>query len=301
MSEVASIGQILRQRREERGLTIEQVAFQSKVPLRLLQALEGDDYHLLPDALYLIRFLHDLAVFLKLDVNALETEFQSAIRRPPRQTLAVAPPPPPPPTIPWKQVIWTVAAILVVTPLVFIVLSLISKRAEERPAPTPVKEQVAAEQSPAEGNGGIVADRFLAMHPEKEGSAVNPASGAKLETRQGTPESVKPAALPVERLPRRFVLTARAVEATWMSVRADGGEQREVLLQAGEVARFSADAGFVVTLGNAGGVNLTLNGTPVPSMGKSGQVIRDLVIPVGEKPPGPPGAAPPRESRQTTE
>ena len=196
MSEGGSIGQILRQRREERGLTVDQAAFQSKIPLRLLQALEDDDYHLLPDALYLIRLLHDLAVFLKLDANALETEFQSAIRRPPRQTLAVGPPPQAPPTIPWKQVVLTVAAISVVTPLVFIVLSLMSKRAAERPAPVTVKEQVAAEQSPVEGNGRIVADRFLTMRPEVDGSEGNPGSGTKLEGSREMLESVRPGTAP---------------------------------------------------------------------------------------------------------
>lgn len=86
-----------------------------------------------------------------------------------------------------------------------------------------------------------------------------------------------------------------------MSVRADGGERRQVLLRAGEEARFVADSGFVVTLGNAGGVNLTLNGAPVPITGKSGDVIRDLALPSVDKGPGFPSAAPPRESRQTTE
>ena len=72
MEAQASIGSTLRQHREERGLTVEQAAYQSKVPLRLVQALESDDYHLLPDALYLIRLLHDYATFLKLDVAAIE-------------------------------------------------------------------------------------------------------------------------------------------------------------------------------------------------------------------------------------
>jgi cytoskeletal protein RodZ len=72
MGEMTTIGQVLRQRREERGLTPEQAAFQSKVPLRLLQALESDDYRLLPDAAYLTRLLHEYARLLKLDCEALE-------------------------------------------------------------------------------------------------------------------------------------------------------------------------------------------------------------------------------------
>jgi cytoskeleton protein RodZ len=312
MEERESIGQILRHRREERGLTIEQAAFQSKVPLRLFHALEADDYHLLPDALYLIRLLHDLAVFLKLDPGALETEFRTAIRRPPRRTLAVAPPPPPPPTIPWRQVAWTVAAIVVITPLVFIVLSLTSnRRAMETTTPTQLKdmEQSMVEQVPAEGNGGMIADRFLAMHPGIEQMGGFPASGAMPEASREALESRGTAGVasqegPTSSLaksPRRFLLTAHALEPTWISVRADDGERRQLLLQTGQVARFVADTGFVVTLGNAGGVDLTLNGTPVPSAGKSGQVVRDMAIPAAEKAPGSPGAVSPRGSRQTVE
>jgi cytoskeleton protein RodZ len=77
---------------------------------------------------------------------------------------------------------------------------------------------------------------------------------------------------------------AYALEPTWMAVRADGGQEREVLLQRGQTARFSADAGFVVTIGNAGGVELILNGEPVPPLGVSGQVIRDLALPSPRKP-----------------
>jgi hypothetical protein len=70
-----------------------------------------------------------------------------------------------------------------------------------------------------------------------------------------------------------------------MRVRADGGEQREVLLQKGQTVRFGAEKGFVVTVGNAGGIRLALNGAALPSLGATGQVIRDLAIPL-------PGAAP---------
>lgn len=334
MDEQDSIGQILRQRREERGLTIEQAAFQCKIPLRLLQALEADDYHLLPDALYLIRLLHDLAVFLRLEPAALEAEFRAAIRRPPRQTLAVAPPPPPPPTIPWKQVIWTLGAIVVVTPLVFITLSLTSKRAAERSAPAPSGDERVGESPPVEGSGGMLADRFLAVRagqnaasqetpeatrltPEAIGpsgpsaqagpaaaSTGSPRPADSTGGRPGTtaqppanPPGPTPSAPGSRRPPQRFVLTARALEPTWISVRTDGGEPREVRLQMGQVAQFIADAGFVVTLGNAAGVDLTLNGNPVPSLGQAGQLIRDVAIPVREKAPASPGVAPPLQSR----
>ena len=36
---------------------------------------------------------------------------------------------------------------------------------------------------------------------------------------------------------------------------------------------------FVLTIGNAGGISLELNGRPVPRLGASGAVISRLVLP----------------------
>jgi cytoskeleton protein RodZ len=75
------------------------------------------------------------------------------------------------------------------------------------------------------------------------------------------------------------VLVARAQEQTWLVVKADGGEAREVLLQAGQTARFTAAKSFLLTVGNAGGVTLTVDGVAVAPLGRSGQVVRDLTLP----------------------
>jgi cytoskeleton protein RodZ len=79
--------------------------------------------------------------------------------------------------------------------------------------------------------------------------------------------------------PARHNLIARAHEPTWLSVRSDRGERRQVLLQPGQTARFGAEERLLVTMGNAGGVTLWFNGTPLTVQGRSGEVIRDLVLP----------------------
>lgn len=283
-----SIGQTLTRRREERGLPPEAAAAASRVPLRLLQALESDDYRLLPDPLYLLRFLHDYGRFLGLDPAALEAAFRAAVRRPSRLTFASAAGGPVPPAIPWKQIGWTLAAVLVVIPLVFIALSLASKRAAERP-PVPVAERAAesGERERLVDSGA----RSGAAGPSVElpaGAATSP-STAPTETpaapvppapsgevaRAGVSPSPAPPAEPT----RRQLLVAEASQATWLRVRPDGAEGREVLLQAGQRARFTADRTFLVTVGNAGGVRLSLNGAPLPALGAPGQVVRDLPVP----------------------
>ena len=293
MTEKATIGQILRQHREERGLTPEQAAYQSKVPLRLLQALEADDYRQLPDAAYLTRFLQEYARLLKLNPDALAQEFRRTIHRPPGPSLAPAPPPPQPP-IPWKHVAWPGAAILVVTPLVFIVLSLASKRAAERAPAPPAVERPSEEPGPVGDSNRLIPDRPAATLSDAVRSDTAEAPAGTRGIVPGPAAIAQaPPVLPPERKPYRFLLTANALEPTWMTVRADGGQEREVLLQKGQTARFVADAGFVVTVGNAGGVEFGLNGQPLPFLGASGQVIRDLAIPPGRRPSDAPEAPSP--------
>ena len=305
MGEKLSIGQTLRKQREERGLTPEQAAYQSKVPLRLLQALEADDYRLLPDPGYLIRLLHEYALLLKLDVKALEAEFRTAIRRPPGPSLVPVPSQPPPTPIPWRQVLWSAAAILIITPLVFIALSLASKRAAERPAPPRVAERLIEEQAPVEGEGTGGPEQPFTVRPgstqpevtvsSREAPALLQKASQSAGPIQGSPTPAPPSS-PAERRPPRFLLTARALEPTWMTVRAGEGQERDVLLQKGQTARFVSDTGFVVTVGNAGGVELSLNGNPLPSLGASGQVIRSLAIPLPIREPETLGAAAPGTS-----
>ena len=281
MEKQESIGQILRRRREERGLTVEQAAHQSKVPIRLVEALESDDYHLLPDALYLVRLLHDYATFLQLDADAIEAEFRLAVRRPPRSSLAPPSATRPDPAIPWKQMLWTMVAILVVTPLVFIALSLASKRAQDREAQAPTAAPQAEESRPVGDEAVGVSSRLLGSVTPSASSVGDlaaeeapPASAAAGEAPTPIPTDIVAKAAPA-----RHVLVVRAHEPTWLSVRSDAGERRQVLLQPGQAARFEAKEGFRVTVGNAGGATLWLNGASLPSLGRSGEVVRDLILP----------------------
>jgi len=282
MDAQVSIGEALRRRREERGLTAEQAAFQSKVPLRLVQVLESDDYQLLPDPLYLVRLLHEYAMFLGLNAATLEAEFQQAIQRPPRTSLAPVPALRHAPTIPWRQVLWTVAAILVIAPLVLIALSLASKRVADQGVQTrPVESRP---EDAVSASGGVVGSNDR-LRDESAPSALSPVVAPSPDTAAapvvGTRDTIPPprtgAVASVASV--GHVLIARAQEPTWMSVQADRKDRREVLLQAGQTARFEAETGFHITLGNAGGVTLAFNGTPLPPLGRSGEVVRDLVLP----------------------
>lgn len=70
--------------------------------------------------------------------------------------------------------------------------------------------------------------------------------------------------------------TARQV---WVWISADDGPQRAVSLDRGESATFRAEERYVLTVDDAGGVEVSLNGTQLPSLGGKAQAKREVVIP----------------------
>jgi len=73
---VADIGNILREARIRRGLTIKDVAEVTKIRARYLEALENDDYGMLPGPTFVAAFLRTYAGFLKLDAENLVGEYR---------------------------------------------------------------------------------------------------------------------------------------------------------------------------------------------------------------------------------
>jgi cytoskeleton protein RodZ len=82
----------------------------------------------------------------------------------------------------------------------------------------------------------------------------------------------------------RHILMVQARELTWLAVRVDGGDEHEVLLREGEMVRWGAVESFLLTVGNAGGVDLVLDGQPVRVPGRRGEVVRNIQLPSISKP-----------------
>lgn len=232
-------GRLLREARETRGVSLEEAAAATHIRPIFLKAMEEDDYHLLPDERYLVRFLGEYAAFLGLDPEEVQRQFSRQIARP-KTSLAVFPVKRSI-TLSTRQILPGLLFLLLLFPSVFIGLSLLSDRAQEATVPEAIQPSGAA-------------------HP---------------------PRPIDLAAPPIPAPPQgqRHTLRAHAREMTWMLVTIDGGEIRDVLLRPGETWEWRAQQGFLVTLGNAGGVELTLNGQPLPKLGESGQVIRNLRLP----------------------
>ena len=77
--------------------------------------------------------------------------------------------------------------------------------------------------------------------------------------------------------PQRLMI--RAMDATWIRVQPDEGRATAELLPAGASREWSAERRFLVTIGNAGGVEVALNGKVLPPLGPKGTVIQRLELP----------------------
>src|SRR5574337_772951 len=75
----STIGPLLQGARTAKGLTIEAAAAGSKVPLSFVRLMEQEQFHLVPDSLYLTRFLTEYAAFLGLDPKQLLTQLKDQV------------------------------------------------------------------------------------------------------------------------------------------------------------------------------------------------------------------------------
>jgi hypothetical protein len=82
----------------------------------------------------------------------------------------------------------------------------------------------------------------------------------------------------------RQVLKVQATETTWLRIQSDDLEDSEALLQPNETATWTARRQFNITVGNAGGVEIFLNGISQGVLGGSGEVVH-LLLPKEIKPP----------------
>lgn len=231
-------GSKLRQERLAQSLSLEEIARQTRISQKFLEAIEAESFERLPGTVFTRGFVRQYAVCLKIDPEPL-------LERLPRVDLeTVQLPDPAYYARPRRTIAWTGAA----TTGAWIVLAGVAVAGAyfyvERPKPAPAepKAQVASVATPAV--------------PQKADAAAI------------TPE-VQPVA-PADNRPVQVVLKAR--EASWVSIVADGKTAYTGILHPNDSRTVQADALVKVTAGNAGGVEISLNGKPLDSLGPSGQV-----------------------------
>ena len=75
-----SLGHVITEARERKGLTREQVATDAHLPPHYVKMIESDSYDMISDRLYLVPFLRRYATFLGLDAEEIASRFVSNVQ-----------------------------------------------------------------------------------------------------------------------------------------------------------------------------------------------------------------------------
>lgn len=134
----SQVGERLRVAREEKGLSLEDIATQTRIPLRHLEAIEAGDWSSLPAPTYTVGFAKSYASAVGLDRNEIGEEVRAEVgsTRPAETTTnEVFEPADPARTMPRWLVITAIAAIV----LVVIGMTWLNRRALQEPQPAAVE------------------------------------------------------------------------------------------------------------------------------------------------------------------
>lgn len=271
-----SFGEKLKQEREKRSITLEQISLSTKIGTRMLQALEEDKFTLLPGGIFNKGFVRAYARYLGLDedqtvADYLEASGEGAAPAVP-EIMPEAKPREPRPTasrpLPWGLF----AAVLL---LIALALSLWSRRQhtpESRPAPTPAPQK-ATDSIPAPQNQPTAQPRAerAAVEPAAPKSQPAAAPVARATSATQDPASSPPPASSAAQ-PGEFTVVVLAREDSWLSITADGKPTFTETLLAGDQHAVHALNQVVLKAGNTGALEFVFNGKKLPPQGGYGEV-----------------------------
>ncbi|GJL68092.1 MAG: hypothetical protein NPIRA06_07270 [Nitrospirales bacterium] len=284
-----TLGGLFRQTRERQRLSLEQIASKTRIQQRHLQALEEEDFASLPAKVFVKGFVRSYARSLGLDEeNALQlflttsSDFYDRTQEEQQHiqvTLQAAH---------RKRFNWNLVVILFLA-IGGVLFYLLPWQQETVPL-------TSESETPIPING-MQDEEILEPAPPIKESPDNVSSESPVDTEiqltppppPDTPPSPLPPeprpipTLPVSPVPEKasgfdgtLVLEIAATQLTWVVVQSDDQAPHEALLQPGQKSTWKANTQYLLTLGNAAGVIIRLNGELQGPFGKPGQVVRDI-------------------------
>ncbi len=250
-----TLGEELRRLREEKGHTIREVSDATHIGSRFLQAIESDNYSILPGGIFNRGFVRSYARFVGLDEDqALQLygqQLEAHGGEAPR-TLA--------PSLegieeeassPWGSIALIVIILLVLSAGFYVAYRWfkggpVTDELVHSATPSPTVPLVA---SPTPNTGGLTPDSASAS------TSVSPALTP-------TPETTASPAPPLTgNLQVKVQVTG--ADPCWLKVTTDANPSAMGTLNPGDVREFAATDKMILSLGNALTVTATLNGRPM--------------------------------------
>ncbi|MDX1582568.1 MAG: helix-turn-helix domain-containing protein [Thermoanaerobaculia bacterium] len=237
----ASFGEELRREREMREISIREISDSTKISSRFLEAIEAGDLSALPAPVFTRGFIREYANYLGVEGEDIVDRYMGVVAQVERR-----------------------------------------RESEEEEMRERISGRFSVGNVPAGWKwllvvvlalivlGATVA--YLSRSDEPE-ETVEPAT-------EQTEESVEPPEPPAEPVDAESIaMTLEATSDSWINLRIDEEAPIDFTLQRGNTRSFEAEQKItLLTVGNAGGVEVTLNGVELEPLGRVNQVVRDRVF-----------------------
>ena len=278
---MTSFGEKLQREREMRAVTLEEIAEATKIGTRNLRALESNDFDKLPGGIFNKGFVRAYARYLGIDEEQAVADYLAASGQ--AETPATGPLPELPPTVkltvrrrsPWRLVVLGVL-LLATAYLGWRAYLQRGARADEGVAPSP---PAAAENKAAPAPPGSTTSNSSAPAGAQAGAApssTTPPAGDTAAAATPSPAASVPAGQPAPAPAESasaggFTLDVRAKQDCWVAITVDGKSMGNQLMKGSSQQSIHASREIVMTVGNAGGLELYLNSKLLPPQGSTGQ------------------------------
>lgn len=244
-----TIGTILRETREARGVSIEEAAQVTRIGKNYLSALEDDLHERLPNPAYVKGFLRIYSGFLGLSGDQLVARYDADFASTPEGEKASAP-------APHKEIKHHPKGRWFIPLLLFGVVVVASLFYREREKPQPKKPEPAP-----------VAIAPKPVQPVMTSAAVaSPAPSAPFDT---AGESTVAPATPAPG--GGGVLKLKVNQDSLLTITVDNSFSQQYDLKAGDLIEWKGERVFTLDISNGGGVEAELNGRPLPPFGPVGK------------------------------
>ena len=261
-----SIGAFLRDERGKKELSYSQLAEITKLRPSILEALENESWDDLPSLAFASGFIRSYGRALGLEetkIRALYKKFGPAEVSLPK---------------PLTKLVIRKKTPLVL--LIFLLLAIISVYYLWKGYSTNNNFTVSPRTISPTENPQVESEKILEAHNEFESVPPNEQHKANLalEITLESDDINKPDELSGDSFTsitaQELTLKINIREETWLRIFVDDQEPKEYIFRPEEKFVWKAKRGFELLVGNAGGIDLELNGEEVETSGKPGQVVR---------------------------
>jgi len=256
--------------RESKGFSLEDVHEKTRISIKILDAIEKGEFHLVPPGLYTRNFIRSYADFLEVDSQAILAHFKDERDRAAPPVLHHIDCPPASEGRLWKYLAAGSGVLILIAILAWFFYSDAGKSLS----------------MPGFGLGDAGREASQGVLPRGVTVAVggdptlpsvtkpSPAAPDALPPQVARPgDSPSPLLREDEGGSGPYQLMIEAKERTWLRLRTDNGETYSLMMNPGERLNRKARERFTLDIGNAAGVTVFFQGRMLENLGKPGQVV----------------------------